>query len=79
MFTVIIVGTRGNQCSHLRARLPAEIQLREIPLTKVFRIRRMKANLVILTKFVGHAHLLRATNLVSPDCVVRYVPRRIGA
>ncbi len=56
MFKVVIVGTRGEQVSHLRDRLPKQIRIISYELSRVFGLRGSNADLVLCTQFTSHKH-----------------------
>lgn len=56
MFRVLIAGVRREQIKHLRSRLPIEISVRAIELTRLLKIRTMQADLVLCTRFLSHKH-----------------------
>lgn len=55
LWTVAVIGLRGNQGHELRRRLGPDIRLVEISVSRVFRKRTMRPDFVLCTRFVGHA------------------------
>jgi hypothetical protein len=63
MFTVVVVGVRGDQASHLTRRLPRRVRLYVCAPERVLRLAGCGADLVVCTRFVSHKHTRHLTRI----------------
>lgn len=77
MFRVVIAGLRGAELIRLRGRLPGGVQVRAIELRRLLRVRTLRPDLVLCTRFLSHKHTLHLESIT--DSKVVYSPGGVGS